>query len=146
MRFLIEVGGRCFEVEVEGDLVRVDGAPVEVGPDFRWRRRDAQYEIEREGMVLAARILPRGTLRPTGGRGGGVGGATVVEAPLPGLVRSVLVEVGETVSEGQALVTLDAMKLENEVAAPVAGMVREVRVVPGRAVERGEPLVVLERS
>ena len=66
-----------------------------------------------------------------------------VPSPLAGLVVSVDVEVGQTVSEGDKLVTLEAMKMNTVVSAPAAGTVKAVPVKPGDAVEEGQILVVL---
>ncbi|MBA2425577.1 MAG: acetyl-CoA carboxylase biotin carboxyl carrier protein subunit, partial [Actinobacteria bacterium] len=56
----------------------------------------------------------------------------------------VLVAVGEAVEPGQALVVIEAMKMETAVASRSAGVVAAVEVVPGQAVAAGRPLVVLE--
>jgi len=64
-------------------------------------------------------------------------------APMPGAVVRVLVEAGATVDPGQALVVLEAMKMEHTVAAPMGGIVGEVRVRPGQQVEAGAVLVVM---
>jgi biotin carboxyl carrier protein len=67
-----------------------------------------------------------------------------VRAAMPGKVVAVLVETGATVTPGQALLVVEAMKMENEITAPRAGAVVEVRVKPGQAVEAGEILVRIE--
>src|SRR4051794_7146745 len=64
-------------------------------------------------------------------------------APMPGSVVRVLVQAGADVTAGQALVVLEAMKMEHTVAAPTTGTVAEVRVQPGRQVEAGTVLVVV---
>ena len=66
-----------------------------------------------------------------------------VPSPLAGLVVSVDVQVGQAVSEGDKLVTLEAMKMNTVVSAPAAGTVKAVPVKPGDAVEEGQILVVL---
>ncbi|GAA4683630.1 biotin carboxylase N-terminal domain-containing protein [Pseudonocardia yuanmonensis] len=65
-------------------------------------------------------------------------------APMPGGVVRVLAGPGDTVAAGQALVVLEAMKMEHTVAAPVDGVVGEVRVGPGDQVETGQVLAVVE--
>jgi 3-methylcrotonyl-CoA carboxylase alpha subunit len=65
-------------------------------------------------------------------------------APTPGTVRAVLVESGDHVEAGAALVVLEAMKMEHRVAAPAAGTVQEVRVAVGDAVDEGTMLVTLD--
>lgn len=65
-------------------------------------------------------------------------------APMPGLVVRVSVKPGDTVAVGQALVSIEAMKMENELRSKSAGTVRAVLVVAGVAVDKGATLVELE--
>ena len=67
-------------------------------------------------------------------------------APMPGSVVRVLVGVGDTVVKGQALVVLEAMKMEHTVSAPAAGAVTGVEVSAGQQVEAGAVLVVVEET
>ncbi len=67
-----------------------------------------------------------------------------VRTPIPGRVVSVSVAVGAEVREGQALLVVEAMKMQNEVRTPRAGTVRRIDVEPGRAVDAGDVLVVIE--
>ena len=69
---------------------------------------------------------------------------TEVRAPMPALVVKVEVREGDSVSEGQGLVILEAMKMENEIKAYSAGTVREICVTAGEAVEKDELLILLE--
>ena len=68
-------------------------------------------------------------------------GSGDVNAPMPGKVLQVLVEPGHTVEEGQPLLVLEAMKMENVIKATAAGTVSEVPVNEGDAVEKGSLLV-----
>lgn len=65
-------------------------------------------------------------------------------APMPGSVLRVLVETGTTVTAGEALIVLEAMKMEHTVAAPAAGTVTEVDVAAGDQVDTGQVLAVVE--
>ncbi len=66
-----------------------------------------------------------------------------VDAPMPGKVVRVLVKQGDDVIEGQGLVVVEAMKMENELKSPKAGKVVELHAVEGAAVESGAKLVVV---
>ncbi len=77
------------------------------------------------------------------GVGGGPGGGTL-SAPMQGTIVKVLVDVGDTVEPGQALLVLEAMKMENHLNAETGGEVREVRVSGGDTVSAGDVLVVIE--
>jgi biotin carboxyl carrier protein len=73
-----------------------------------------------------------------------VEGPQNVAATMPGRVVRVLVAAGDRVSVGQAVVVVEAMKMENEMRAPKDGVVREVRVTTGAAIEAGALLVVID--
>ena len=70
-------------------------------------------------------------------------GANRVTAPLPGTVTQVLVKAGDTVKAGQAVVMLEAMKMENSITAESAGTVKAVRVEKGAQVQDGDVLIEL---
>ncbi|MBW2974643.1 biotin/lipoyl-binding protein [Candidatus Woesearchaeota archaeon] len=67
----------------------------------------------------------------------------VITAPMPGVVFSVDVKVGDDVKKGQKVIGLMAMKMENEVCAPASGKVKQVKVRKGDSVNKGDILVVL---
>ena len=73
-----------------------------------------------------------------------VEGKQTVCSPMPGKVVKVFVKVGDEVTEGQSVVVVEAMKMENELKAPRAGKVTEVTAIEGIAVENGSKLVVIE--
>ena len=76
--------------------------------------------------------------------GGGQTGPVTVTSMMPGVLRDVRVREGQTVNAGDALVILEAMKMENEIRAEGPGVVAKVAVEVGQAVESGAVLVVLE--
>lgn len=68
---------------------------------------------------------------------------TVVKAPMPGLIVRLLKNVGDTVTKGERLLIVEAMKMENELKSPIAGKVNEIHVAVGRPVDKGQILVTL---
>jgi acetyl-CoA/propionyl-CoA/long-chain acyl-CoA carboxylase, biotin carboxylase, biotin carboxyl carrier protein len=88
----------------------------------------------------SARSRPKPAL--TGGRGG-AGGSGTVTAPMQGTIVKVLVEVGAQVTTGDALVVLEAMKMENHINAETSGTVQEIRVAAGDSVGTGDVLAVI---
>jgi pyruvate carboxylase subunit B len=73
-------------------------------------------------------------------------GTTTVRAPMPGLILRVEVKHGERVVQGQGLIVLEAMKMENEIRSLTAGTVKEIHVDVGKPVEKGEPLVTVSED
>ncbi len=68
---------------------------------------------------------------------------TKVEAPMPGLIVRVDVEEGDEVHEGEDLLILEAMKMENAIPAPVSGVVKKILVNEGDNVDKGDVLVII---
>jgi biotin carboxyl carrier protein len=75
------------------------------------------------------------------GSGDGLG---TLSTPMPGVVSRILVAQGDEVAEGQVLLVVEAMKMENEHKSPFAGVVTEVNVSAGQAVEADAPLLTVE--
>ncbi|MDH5810858.1 MAG: biotin/lipoyl-containing protein [Candidatus Methanomethylicaceae archaeon] len=79
----------------------------------------------------------------------GIPGATAavggtIKAAMPGTVMTLKVKVGDTVKEGDVILTLETMKMENPIKSNRAGTVKEIKVQPGKFVNVGDPLVVIE--
>ncbi len=68
----------------------------------------------------------------------------VVEAPITGTVISIEVNVGDKVEEGDVLLYIESMKMENPIMAPIAGKVTEIKVAVKQVVETGKPMVTVE--
>ena len=64
-----------------------------------------------------------------------------MKAPMPGLVLNVLVENGQTIKKGDAIVVLEAMKMENILKSPSDGIVKKVHVIKGDKVEKNQVMV-----
>jgi len=126
-------------------------------PDEEGRvRREVDVEVNGKRFSVAmwvpdsepqtgggSRSAPR---RRSGGAGGSAGGAGSgeVAAPMQGTIVKVNVAVGDTVEAGDAIVVLEAMKMENNVTCEKAGTVTEVRVSEGDSVGGGDIVAVIE--
>lgn len=119
-------------VDGEGFLAVLDPR----GSTVRVRLGDATFPVE----LLDERRL---RLRRAAGKFQAEGKQTVTAA-MPGKIVKVLVKVGDEVKEGQGLVVVEAMKMENEMKSPKAGKVVEVNVSEGQAVEGNAKLCAVE--
>ena len=130
MKYKITLNGRTYEVEVEaGKAMLLD-----------------EYEAIAPAPVAAApAAAPVAAAAPAAAPAAPAvtGAGEAVTAPRPGNILKVNVNVGDKVKEGQVLVVLEAMKMENEIMAPKDATVTQVVVSKGSTVDTGAPLVVL---
>lgn len=166
-RYLATVEGKEHELEVEelaASSIRLKIGKSEFEADVRQvsgssysilvNNRSFDFEVVAEGdelIVASRRGASRVTLTDTARRsqrGGSaraqIAGRAEIKAMMPGRVVNVLVKPGETVAQGQGLIVIEAMKMENELKSPKAGVVAEVKVAPGQTVEKGGVLIVIE--
>jgi biotin carboxyl carrier protein len=113
-------------------LVVVDGGPTEWVVTIRGRRIAVSVHSRRDQLIASAQQ-----------QAGAQRGPMEVRATLPGLVLHVLVEVGQVVDAGDPLVTIEAMKMQNEIRAPRAGRVASIAVAAGQTLAAGASLVQL---
>ncbi len=142
MNMKVKIGDQVFEVEIEDVnarpvLATVDGETFEVYPE------------EQETTMVAAAPAPA-VVRPAAPApraaapapvANGNGGGKAVTAPIPGKIIIVSVKPGDSVSVGQELVVLEAMKMKNAIRATRAGTVKTIYVAVGDSVRHGQPLV-----
>ena len=98
-----------------------------------------QYMVEIELIDGAAPAAPAPAAPAAPAASAPAGGETVV-SPMPGTILDVKVKAGDKVEEGQVLMILEAMKMENEIMAPKSGTVAAVNVSSGAAVQSGDVL------
>ncbi|TCZ88091.1 acetyl/propionyl/methylcrotonyl-CoA carboxylase subunit alpha [Lysobacter sp. N42] len=141
--YAIEIAARRFAVDgarLEGDALslRVDGAARRVRV-----LGDARTTTVHDGRQrLAVTRLPLHALEGSGAEGG----ADRVAAPMPGRVVVTRVQVGESVSAGQEVMVIEAMKMELSLKAPRDGVVGEVRAAAGDFVDADAVLLTLEAA
>jgi len=131
----VHLAGNAMSLIVGSRSVRCD---VEPGKDGRIAVLvgDEVHELE----ILDERQL---RLRRASGKFSLVEGPQLVDSPMHGKVVRVLVKPGEAVQEGQGLIVIEAMKMENELKSPKAGIVAELHAQEGQAVEAGAKLAVV---
>ncbi|MBS72101.1 MAG: acetyl-CoA carboxylase biotin carboxyl carrier protein subunit [Thermoplasmata archaeon] len=121
----VTINGETFEVELEP-----------VGDSWKATVEGETFHIEVEGETATTSKRKRtGKKRAKSG---------VVSSSIPGKIITVEVEVGQEVKEGEVILILEAMKMQNEVAAPITGVVTEVNCQAGVNIESNFPLVVIE--
>lgn len=163
--YAVSAADRTYIVRVEdegaGMRVQVGGEPVPVRLE-RWVG-STQFRLVMDGVVRPTAIRRSGDevivtlgdeqyrLRvglavpiPRKAAPRGSASAREITAPMPGLVVSVEVAVGDTVEQGRAVAVMEAMKMQSELRAPLAGKVTAVRVRAGEEVAGGTVMVIVE--
>jgi biotin carboxyl carrier protein len=132
---IMRVGSNLFSVVIDGGSIRILAERSADGLQVFCGGAEHTVTVETERIRL---------LRAYGSTSGQASRKTEIHAPMPALIVRVLVSVGDSVVEGQSLLVLEAMKMENELKADCAGRIKQVSATPGKPVEKGELLVVLE--
>jgi acetyl-CoA/propionyl-CoA carboxylase biotin carboxyl carrier protein len=109
------------------------------------KRFDVAMWVPEQTAVVASAGAAKASKpkRAAGGGAGGGAGSGQVAVPMQGTIVKVLVEVGQDVEAGQAVVVLEAMKMENQILAEKSGKVSEVKVKAGDTVGSGDVVVVI---
>ncbi len=165
MKYYARIGSNEYEIDIDhNDNVSVDGQPIAVdllqsgAPElysvlFGGRSYDMLIEPQRfdytitfRGEQYQVQVEDERTRKLNTGRKAPAvpHGELAVKAPIPGLVVKVLVAEGDEVEDGQPLVILEAMKMENEIRSVRAGKVQAIKVDAGQRVEQNEVLLLLE--
>ena len=131
MKYKVTLNGRTYEVEVEA------------GKAMCVAEYEAYAPVAAPVAAPAAAPVAAAPTAAPAASGVTVSGGESVTAPMPGNILKVAVSAGQSVKEGDLLVVLEAMKMENEIFAPKAGTVAQVLVSKGSTVDTGATMVVL---
>ncbi|NLE25188.1 MAG: biotin/lipoyl-binding protein [Clostridiaceae bacterium] len=126
-KYNITVNGKSYEVEVEEIGGVQTAAPTPV----------AAPAAPAPAAPKAAPAAPKAAAPAA------PAGAATVTAPMPGTILDIKVKEGDKVTNGQVLLILEAMKMENEIMSGVDGVVSSVSVTKGASVNAGDVLVVI---
>jgi biotin carboxyl carrier protein len=131
--FEVVVGNEAYAVTLTGDE---DVAEAAITPELAPSPSGAARSV-RNPAAPAASVAPR---KPASG------GAAALNAPMPGVIVEIHAKAGDSVTRGQLIAILDAMKMHNHIRSPRAGTIREVCVDAGQAVGHGDPIVRFEEG
>lgn len=133
MKYKVTLNNRTYEVEVEqGQAMLVD-----------------EYEAYAPSVPAAAAPVAAPAAAPVAAApaaapvGAALAAGEVVKSPMPGNILKINVSQGQKVKEGDVLIILEAMKMENEIVATKSGTVAQIVTAKGAVVETGAPLVVI---
>ena len=133
MKYKVTLNGRTYEVEVEaGQAMLVDEyeayAPAPAAPV-------AAPAVAAPVAAPAAPAAPAAAAPTAAGE--------VVSAPMPGNILKIVAQQGQKVNEGDVIMILEAMKMENEIVATKSGTIAQIVVTKGATVDTGAALAVI---
>ena len=135
MKYKVTLNKRVYEVEVEaGEAMLVDEYDL---------KAPAAAAAPAPAAAAPAAAAPVAAAAPAAPAGGALAAGTVIKSPMPGNVLKINVAPGQKVNEGDVLLILEAMKMENEVVSTKTGTVAQIVVEKGAVVETDSPLVVI---
>jgi len=144
-QYVVRLGEReipvdCLEPQPGLYSLLVEGRSLEV--DFTLT--DDHVALWIQGDHYDVDILDERRQKLAQKRGAGASGRQDLRSPMPGNVRKVCVSKGDLVAEGDVLLILEAMKMQNELRSPIHGRVTSLSAREGVAVAAGDPLIVIE--
>lgn len=144
-KFKFTIKGNAYDVEIlniEENVaeVQVNGTVYAVEVDKNIQQTKTPILV-RTPVVPSTDVSPstQKTSSPQTPKGGGT-----IKSPLPGVILNIAVKVGDTVQMGQKIITLEAMKMENNINSDKEGKVAAIKVKKGDTVMEGDVLVVIE--
>ena len=166
MKYVVEVNGRMQNVSTDTGVAALPGSDLAATLDpamgipvrtlrigdrvvrvvVHARAAKGRYSLDIDGHRYQVEALGERAraIQELAARSAPPAGPAPVVAPMPGLVVRVNVAVGDTVSAGQGVLVMEAMKMENELRASAPAIVKSVRVEVGTAVEKGTILIEME--
>lgn len=139
MKYRMTVNDQTYEVEIidlhaSPVLVTVDGERFEVLPEM------VELEIARPAPKP---VNPQPHATPSNGSSSTLRNPNAIVAPIPGVIVSIAVKVGEVISVGQEVCILEAMKMKNVIRASRAGRIEDIKVSVGQQVKHSDVLMTV---
>lgn len=135
---------KAFRVTVNGTQYQVEVEELEPGQATPLPAKAPSPPASPASAKTGSRPQPSSALpRPSAPPAASSAGGGTITAPIPGTVLRIDVAKGASVTKGQTLLVLEAMKMENDILAPQDGRVEELQVAQGASVNTGDVLIVL---
>ena len=136
------INGNKYEVAI-GDIVE-NVADITVNGESFKVEMEPEAAPEKKKVVLKKPAAATSAADEAPAAGGSVNTSNAIKAPLPGVVTEIKVNVGDTVSAGDTVLILEAMKMANNIDAEKDGKVTAICVKVGESVMEDSPLIVIE--
>lgn len=126
-RFKVMVEGKVYEVEVEEILnENIENTPINYNIQKTFNNMPSPQSKNVNNQVLENKDM------------------AIVKAPLPGKIIKIIKNKGQEVQKGEAILLIEAMKMESEILAPKSGIIRDILILEGNIVNTGDHLVIID--
>jgi biotin carboxyl carrier protein len=164
MKYVVTVDDQTYEIGINQEVqitfdeeeVDIDFASVGEGGLYSLlvnnesfeamvEERDGTWYVLMRGDLYEVSVVDQRTqlLRARAGEHIPESGEIAIKSPMPGLIVKIPVEPGQEVEQGQTVIILESMKMENELKAPRAGRIERINVAPRESVEQGKVLLII---
>lgn len=159
MKYVTLVNGERYDIEIDSDgsilvngeahdvdFLNLGGSLYSIITENRSLEAvidddDDKIAVMMDGRLFEAQALDERAMLLIQRRGGISSGSGEVHAPMPGLIAVVTVAVGQAVAQGDTVVILESMKMQNELKSPIDGAVAAIHVEAGQAVDKNSLLI-----
>ena len=133
-KFKVSVNGTSYMIEVAEEGVVSVAAPVA-----------APVPVAPAAPVAHVAVVPApvAAQAPVAAAVEVAAGDTPITAPMPGKVSKIMKKAGDKIAKGECIMTLEAMKMQNEIGAPVGGTIKSINVNKGDGVKPGQTMAVI---
>ncbi|MGL4364693.1 MAG: acetyl-CoA carboxylase biotin carboxyl carrier protein [Bacteroidales bacterium] len=141
-KYKIKINGNDYSVAIKN----TDGNTAEIdvnGLPYQVEIERPVSTVSKTPKIMQVASVPSSESHQTTIKTGNLGSAGTIKSPLPGVILETLVREGDTVTLGQKIMVLEAMKMENSIEASVAGKVISIKVRNGESVLEGAELLTI---
>ena len=141
----IQVNNTLYEIEVNGELITLNGKEIDVKlSDDKITIEGNTFNIDFTEEGDPSTMIINGMLYLVSKENSIYSSVNEIKTPMNGKIINILVNEGEWVNNGQILVMLEAMKMQNQIRSPRKGTIKSIKIVKDQSVKLGDILLTFE--
>lgn len=141
----IQVNDTIYEIEVNGELITLNGKEIDVKlSDDKITIEGNTFNIDFTEEGDPSTMIINGMLYLVSKENSIYSSVNEIKTPMNGRIINILVKEGDSVNNGQILVMLEAMKMQNQIRSPRKGTIKSIKIVKDQSVKLGDILLTFE--
>ena len=141
----IQVNNTIYDIEINGELITLDGKEIEVNlSDDKITIEGNTFNIDFTEEGDPSTMIINGMLYLVSKENSIYSSVNEIKTPMNGRIINILVNEGDWVNNGQILVMLEAMKMQNQIRSPRKGTIKSIKIVKDQSVKLGDILLTFE--